>query len=89
MSRRDWIRTFGDPAVLADLFDAAQSCMATICTDDPEHCDCSDNRMTPLELAQWIQREVHVEGGRPVRFERGHRPRRTARLDRLNLAHAG
>jgi hypothetical protein len=63
VTRRDWVRTFSEPAVLSDLFSAAQSCMAQVCTHDPAECGCRENQMTPLELAQWIEREVHARGG--------------------------
>jgi hypothetical protein len=85
---REWIRTFGDPAVLSDLRAAARACMATVCSHTPDRCDCVANRMTPDELVAWIEREVILSQQRPMRFERGHRPR-TKKQEQLNLALAG
>lgn len=85
---RAWVRTFSDPAVLSDLRAAAHECMGQVCTHRPEHCDCSENRMTPDELVAWIEREVFIDKERPAKFEPGHRPR-VKRQEQLNLALAG
>ena len=85
---REWIRTFADPATLSDLRAAATDCQAQICNHDPPDCDCPENRMLPSEFVDWLERELHVEGQRPTRFEPGHRPRRK-RHEQLTLAIAG
>lgn len=59
---RAWLRTFADPAVLSDLLAAARSCMADVDDCDPDECDHPEQLVTPLELAQWIEREVHRAG---------------------------
>ena len=98
MSRRDWLRTFADPATLSDLRQAARACMAEVDNCDPEFCAHPDQDMSPHDFYQWLEakvkdQEARDDGHRPVRFERGHRPRRKttelAHVDRLNLAQAG
>ena len=87
--RCDWLATFADPATLSDLFAAARSCMAQICSHEPEDCDCALNRFTPVEFAEFVEIEVKQFGQWPVRFESGHRPRRMKDEKRLNLVMAG
>jgi hypothetical protein len=93
VTRRDWVRTFADPAILSDLRDAMRSMSAQLDDCDPSDCTHPEQRVHPMEVADWVEREVHVAGQRPTRFERGHRPRRKqqelARVDRLNLSQAG
>lgn len=62
--------------MVAAIAAAAKDLMADVCGDEPDRCDCRENRMTPLEVADWIQREVIIANGRPVRFEPAGRPRR-------------
>lgn len=89
--RRDWLTTFADAATLSDLRAAMVDCMADVCEHDPAECDCQANRMTPLEVYEWLELKVNIERGKPVRFEPGYRPRRLkdepeVRDLRLNLA---
>jgi hypothetical protein len=35
-----------------------------------------EQRVHPQEVADWIERAVHIEKSRPAKFESGHRPRR-------------
>jgi len=66
---RDWLATFDDPAVLADLFEAARSYTRDGCvhqhrhngtvTEDPDFCDCRENQIGPIEFAQWVEQELH------------------------------
>ena len=90
-TRRQWIATFADPAVLSDLFAAARDAMRQICDHAPEDCNCELNRATFQEWAEWVELEVERERGKPVRFEPGYRPRRKddERPPTLNLAIAG
>jgi hypothetical protein len=89
-ARREWLATFADPAVLSDLFTAARECMGEVCQDDPAECSCDDNRMTALELAEWVELQVRIaeQRGEPIRFERGKRPYRS-KAEQLTLAIAG
>lgn len=87
--RRDWLRTFADPAMLSDLRAAAADCMSQVCGHEPHECDCRANLMQPVEFCDWVELEVRNAEHDPVRFERGHRPRRRKRPDQLTLAIAG
>jgi hypothetical protein len=92
VKRRDWVHTFADPAILSDLFAAAQSCMSQVCSHDPAECDCRENLMTPLELAQWVEREIHANGGMRHHRPAGQPNRRRdgqARVMPLDLSIAG
>lgn len=86
--KRDWLRTFAEPAVLSDLFAAARDCMGQVCGHEPADCDCPENLMQPSEFAEWIQRETLMAQQGPTRFERGKRPYRR-KADQLKLAIAG
>lgn len=86
--RREWIRTFADPALLEDLRDAARDCMGQLCSHEPAECDCAENRMQPAEFVDWLERELYIHRARPTKFEKGHRPRRKLG-EQLSLAIAG
>jgi hypothetical protein len=59
MKRRgDWVATFSDEDAMKALVAAARSCMADACDDAPEDCDHKVNLMTPLEFADWVERQV-------------------------------
>jgi hypothetical protein len=81
---REWHCTLADPAILSDLAAAARDCQRQVCTHDPGDCDCSANMMTPAEFVDWITAEIATAAREPVRFEKGHRPRR--RKDDVVLA---
>lgn len=90
-ARRPWLATFADPAVLSDLRAAIHSMMLELDDCDPEHCAHPEQMCWPIEVFQYIERELHVDGQRPVRFEKGHRPRQQfpAGYRSRNLAAAG
>lgn len=85
---RSWLATFADEAVLSDLRAAARACMAELDDCEPEECPHPEQRMSPAEFAQWVERAVHIEQQRPQKFERGHRPRRM-KDGSMSLAIAG
>lgn len=100
MATPSWRSVLADPAVLSALREAAASCTRDGCahehrdtngqpTDDPAWCTCDENRMMPLELSDWIEREVHVSRARPIRFERGARPFRAKYPNMLKAVAAG
>lgn len=62
MTARPWLMRFADPAALSDLRAAATACMAEVCSCTPSDCEHAENRMTPAELVDWIEREVHRSG---------------------------
>lgn len=68
-----WRDFFADPAALSQLRAAATECTKDGCAcgadaDDPAFCDCPSNRMMPIELVDWIEREVFIaEKGAGVR----------------------
>jgi len=74
--RRAWIESFSDPAVLSDLFAAAKSYMAEGDDCDPEHCPHPEQRMTPIEFAQWIEEQAAGVKRAPIRLD--HRENRSA-----------
>lgn len=76
LTRREWLRTFSDQAVLSDLRTAARELMRQVCQHDPSECDCELNRFTPMEFAEWIELEVQQDRQRPMRFEPAGRPGR-------------
>lgn len=89
MSReRDWLDTF-TPAVLSDLRAAIRAMAAELDDCDPEQCLHPEQRVHPHEVWEWIDREVKREQGRPVRFEKGYRPRRMKDEPTWNLSAAG
>ena len=75
MERRSWITTFADPALLSDLRAAARAYHAEVDDCDPERCAHPEPMMMPVDLPNWIERQVLLERQRPVRFEKGHRPK--------------
>lgn len=97
---RDWLATFADPEVLADVEAAAEACMRDGCaghddgqggvTTDPERCDCRANLMTPLEFLGWVRDTQRAANGRPhqLRTEQTEN-RRAGQLGRWSLAAAG
>jgi hypothetical protein len=61
---RSWLRTFVDPDALRALLRAAKTCMAEADDCEPEDCPHRVNLMTPLEFAEWVEREVHRDAER-------------------------
>lgn len=57
--QRSWTARLGEPKTLSDLMRAARDCMRDACECVPADCEHPHNRMTPLEFAEWIEREVH------------------------------
>jgi len=86
--RREWMQTFADEAVMSDLYAAVRELMAQVCDHAPEDCNCPLNRVTPIEVAEWIEMEVRQNREGPIRFEPGNRPRRKE-SSTLNLAVSG
>ena len=82
----DWRATFADPAVLADLRAAVREMAAEIDDCDPDAFMHQAALVHPMDVHDWIERELHLASQRPVRFERGHSPRRRKHEERLNLA---
>jgi hypothetical protein len=87
-ARRDYTVTFADAALMSDLRQAVEDCQGQVCEHAADECDCPENRMLPAEFLAWLEREVLMAQQRPMRFERGHRPRRQ-KADQLTLAIAG
>lgn len=85
---RGWLQTFNDEGLLSDLERAMVECMRQVCAHPPAECDCRENLMTPVEAYEWLRGEVEQHRRSPVRFERGHRPRRKV-TEQLNLSMAG
>lgn len=80
----NWLTTFADPAVLSDLFAAARECMGELDDCEPDLCPHPASRMTPLELAQWVESEVHRVQVAPQRLD--HRENRQAgQMRRLEM----
>lgn len=73
---RAWKRTLADRSTLDAIADAARALMAQICDHAPEDCTCEANLMTPMEVADWIQREVLLQAGKPQRLD--HHENRSA-----------
>lgn len=88
--RREWIDTF-TPEVLSDLRAAIHSMMRELDDCDPERCPHPEQMCWPIEVYQYIEREKHIEGQKPVRFEKGQKPypKRDERPPEWNLARAG
>lgn len=88
--RREWLATFMDPAVLSDLRKAVCAMAAEIDDCDPEECMHPEALVHPIEVFHWIERELHIERGKPVRIEPAGRPNRKRDGElRLNLAATG
>ena len=67
---RSWLTAFElDAAALSDLFAAARDCMAEGDDCDPELCPHPEQRMTPLEFAQWVELEVKKAARAPIRLD--------------------
>ena len=67
-----WQEVLRDRSTLDAIARAAKACMAEVCAShEPEDCDCPDNQMTPLEVADWIQRMVLLDRQRPTRIDHG------------------
>lgn len=93
MSNRspEWHETFADKAVMEDLRAALREMAGQLDDCDPETCMHAEQRVHPYEVYEWIERELRKAAQakeRPVRFERGHRPRRR-KSEQLSLAIAG
>ena len=87
-ARRSWVATFSDEAVLSDLREALRAMAGELDDCDPDRCLHPEQRVHPHEVYEWLEREVLMSHQRPMRFERGHRPRRQ-KADQLTLAIAG
>jgi hypothetical protein len=89
-SRRSWLATFSDEAVLSDL-EAALRFMAGELDDcDPEECMHPEQRVHPYEVLEWIRQQVEREKQRPQRLEPAGRPNRKRDGNtRMSLAIAG
>lgn len=80
-----WVPVLAEPDVRRALEQAFRSFMQLACshqhrnhngrpTNDPTFCDCLENRVTPLEVLDWIDDETRMADAPPVRFEVGARP---------------
>lgn len=58
MPAREWIRTFGDPAVLADLRAAVLEMAAEVDDCDPATCAHDAALVHPLDVHDWIEQKV-------------------------------
>jgi hypothetical protein len=81
--RREFIKAFATGrATISDVLAAARSLMSEGCDEPPDRCGCPEQRMTPLEFAQWLESSVHKAQRAPVRLdqrenlEAGQRQRR-------------
>jgi len=97
--RRSWITVLADDDIRNAIRDAARAFIRDGCvhthyddlgsvTDGPEHCTCSENRVSPLDFADWLDGEWRAAQRDPVRFEPGKRPRKM-KADQLSLSMVG
>jgi hypothetical protein len=84
-AQRSWLATFSDEAVLSDLREALRTMAGELDDCDPEECPHPEQRVHPHEVYEWLEREVLMSQQRPMRFERGHRPK-GRNHEQLNLA---
>lgn len=69
-NRRTWTTAFSSgAATAADVRRAAETCMRELCDDAPAECAHTEQLMTPLEFAEWLEREVVRLKSQPVRLD--------------------
>jgi hypothetical protein len=78
-ARREWLCSLA--GCTDDILAAARACMRQLDDCEPDDCEHPEQMMTPLEFAQWLEREVHRVATAPIRLDH-HETRRAGQFTR-------